>query len=169
MWVDLVGGDTPHVKIQRRPEYKFIPKKYHCRNVNIGDQELWAQLMRTEDGEQVRPRVPHQVRHAQHALLDDTQALFKKAKLTTEKGHPHCWRATYCTTLMRQGVPIQDIMSLMGHKDMATTMRYLAILEQGETSRRCGSGEVQSRLIFFLVVEGGLGHEHFVEAISGRC
>jgi integrase len=44
------------------------------------------------------------------------------------KGHPHAWRATYCTTLHRQNVPVTDIMKLMDHNDIQSTMRYLAPL-----------------------------------------
>jgi site-specific recombinase XerD len=49
-----------------------------------------------------------------------------------EKAHPHTFRATFCTTLLRQGVPIPDVMRLMGHKDVASTMRYMAVLRRSE-------------------------------------
>jgi site-specific recombinase XerD len=46
------------------------------------------------------------------------------------KAHPHCWRATYCTTLLRQKVDVPEIMKLMGHKDVTSTMRYMAVLSK---------------------------------------
>jgi len=46
------------------------------------------------------------------------------------KAHPHCFRATFCTTLLRQNVPMPDIMSMMGHKDVQSTMRYMAVLQK---------------------------------------
>jgi site-specific recombinase XerD len=47
-----------------------------------------------------------------------------------EKAHPHCFRATYCTTLLRNNVPIPDIMAVMGHLDVESTMRYMAVLRK---------------------------------------
>ena len=38
----------------------------------------------------------------------------------------HRFRATYTTTLLRNGVDIRTVMSYTGHSDMATVMRYLA-------------------------------------------
>jgi integrase len=38
----------------------------------------------------------------------------------------HRFRATYTTTLLRNGVDVRTVMSFTGHSDMATVMRYLA-------------------------------------------
>jgi integrase len=131
-WVDLVGGNKPHIKIQSRPEYDYHPKKHHCRDVPIGDDELWAQLMRLKmlHGDK-SPLVFHTAsgKPLTH-LWEDTQRIFRRAKLDMSKAHPHCWRATYCTTLLRQKVDVPEIMKLMGHKDVTSTMRYMAVLSK---------------------------------------
>jgi integrase len=50
--------------------------------------------------------------------------------LTMVKAHPYCFRATFCTTLFRKNVPMPDIMKVMGHKDVQSTMRYMAVLQK---------------------------------------
>jgi integrase len=37
----------------------------------------------------------------------------------------HKFRATYCTTLLRDGMDLRTVQRLMGHSDLASTMRYL--------------------------------------------
>ena len=49
----------------------------------------------------------------------------------------HKFRATFCTTLLRSGMDLRTVQRLMGHSDLASTMRYL---------RPAGSVEVQDRV-----------------------
>jgi len=42
--------------------------------------------------------------------------------------HPHALRHTCATELAREGVPIQEIQKQLGHKDLVTTIRYIAEL-----------------------------------------
>jgi integrase/recombinase XerD len=44
--------------------------------------------------------------------------------------HPHKFRATFCTHLLQRGVPIHEVQRLMGHRDIATTMRYAAVTDE---------------------------------------
>ena len=44
--------------------------------------------------------------------------------------HPHLFRATFCTHLLQRGVPIHEVQRLMGHSDIATTMRYAAVTDE---------------------------------------
>lgn len=129
-WVDLIGGNEPHIKIQERPEWKYIPKLHHCRDVPIADEELWALLMRKKMlSKSVLVFSTKSGKPLTH-LWDDTQALFRKTGVDMAKAHPHCFRATFCTTLLRQNVPMPDIMKVMGHKDVQSTMRYMAVLQK---------------------------------------
>jgi integrase len=57
---------------------------------------------------------------------------------------PHRLRATYATWLSEEGVPIQDIQHVLGHKDIRTTALYLGIdlgrvaAAQGRIAKRTG-------------------------------
>jgi integrase len=129
-WVDIIWREKC-IRIQKRPEWEYTPKKHHMRDIQLSDDLL--QALRDAKLLAKFPLVFHtrSGRPLTH-LWDDTQALFRKAKLPMEKGHPHCFRATFCTTLLRQNVPIPDVMHLMGHKDIQSTMRYMAILNKAK-------------------------------------
>ncbi len=43
----------------------------------------------------------------------------------TGRHHPHRWRHTYATSLVRRGEDIHVVQRLMGHSNIATTSRYL--------------------------------------------
>jgi integrase len=135
-WVDLIGGKEPHIRIQSRQEWEYTPKRHHCRDVPIADEELWAQLMRRKMLSKSKLVFTTNTGKPLTHLWEDTQRIFRNAGLDMAKAHPHCIRATYCTTLLRQNVPLPDVMHLMGHKDMASTMRYCAILSKQKRHER---------------------------------
>ena len=65
---------------------------------------------------------------------------------------PHRLRATYATWLSEEGVPIQDIKEVLGHKDINTTAGYLGVdlsrvrAAQQRTAEKTGlSGEKSAR------------------------
>ena len=47
------------------------------------------------------------------------------------KAHPHKFRRTFATTLVRKGVPIEQIKELLGHSNIDTTMIY-AIVDESQ-------------------------------------
>lgn len=47
--------------------------------------------------------------------------------VAVDLAHPHVLRHSYATMLMKKGVPLQAIATVMGHASVATTMRYLSI------------------------------------------
>jgi site-specific recombinase XerD len=44
--------------------------------------------------------------------------------------HAHKFRATFATTMLSRGVDVRTVQELMGHTDLATTMRYLAVTDE---------------------------------------
>jgi integrase len=53
-----------------------------------------------------------------------------------ENWYLHKFRATYCTKLLRSGVDIRTVQAMMGHSDLASTMRYLRPAENEQTQAR---------------------------------
>jgi site-specific recombinase XerD len=58
--------------------------------------------------------------------------LVKKYTKTITGKHitPHKLRATACTLMSTQGVPIQVIKEMVGHENIQTTTRYVGVLEK---------------------------------------
>jgi integrase len=53
-----------------------------------------------------------------------------------ENWYLHKFRATYCTKLLRSGMDIRTVQAMMGHNDLASTMRYLRPAENEHTQAR---------------------------------
>lgn len=53
-----------------------------------------------------------------------------------ERWYLHKFRATYCTKLLRSGIDIRTVQAMMGHSDLASTMRYLRPAENEHTQAR---------------------------------
>jgi integrase len=47
----------------------------------------------------------------------------------TSQGSAHKFRATFATRKSGEGHKPQDIQKMLGHKNLATTMRYLAVTD----------------------------------------
>ena len=58
---------------------------------------------------------------------DDCQDIAEKAKV--KDAFPHKFRATYATRLLQSGVDLKTVQKLLGHKNLESTMRYLARAE----------------------------------------
>ena len=41
--------------------------------------------------------------------------------------HPHKFRRTLATNLIRHGMPIQEVASILGHDKLETTMQYVVL------------------------------------------
>ena len=41
--------------------------------------------------------------------------------------HPHKFRRTLATNLIRHGMPIQEVASILGHDKLDTTMQYVVL------------------------------------------
>jgi integrase len=61
------------------------------------------------------------------------------ARKECERWLLHRFRATYCTKLLRSGLDLRTVQQMMGHADMASTMRYLRPAENAETQTKVNS------------------------------
>ena len=62
------------------------------------------------------------------------QAMYKMIRRAGEKAgikkvvRPHILRHTFATNCLEKGMPITDLMAVMGHANLATTARYLHVV-----------------------------------------
>jgi integrase/recombinase XerD len=68
--------------------------------------------------------------------LENLKEIAKKAGLDPDRCYLHKFRATYCTRALRSGLDLRTVQRLMGHSDLASTMRYLRHAENEEVQAR---------------------------------
>ena len=59
-----------------------------------------------------------------------------KTRGECERWFLHKFRATYCTQLLRSGMDLRTVQQMMGHSDIASTMRYLRPQEDAHTQTK---------------------------------
>jgi integrase len=133
-WADI-DFKTGLLKVQPRPEYNFMPKKHHIRDIPLKD-ELLAELKLVKTRSKNPLVFVTQSGRPRTHMLEDCKDICTKANIGAEKAHLHVFRATYCTTLLRQGVPIADVQYLMGHRDVASTMRYMVKMRKEDLRQK---------------------------------
>jgi hypothetical protein len=65
---------------------------------------------------------------------DDCVEIADAAKV--QDAHPHKFRATFATRLLQNGVDLKTVQKLLGHKDIESTMRYLAKAETNKVREK---------------------------------
>ena len=63
-------------------------------------------------------------------LLELCKAVAERAELSADDFWLHKFRATFATHMLQRGVDIRTVQELMGHTNIQTTMRYLAVTDE---------------------------------------
>ena len=63
----------------------------------------------------------------QHRVQDWMREIQRRTGI---RAHAHKFRATFATHMLQRGVDIRTVQELMGHTNIQTTMRYLAITDE---------------------------------------
>jgi integrase/recombinase XerD len=110
--------------IRVRPKKDWQPKTWEARDIEVPDDLLTILKEMPHRGKQVFANSGgHKYTHS----WDDCAAIAKRSKV--EGAHPHKFRATYATRLLQNGVDLKTVQKLLGHRDIESTMRYLARAE----------------------------------------
>jgi integrase len=128
-WNDI-DFDEKLLFVWNKPEYGYHTKNYEPRSVPInGDcfEALLAQRNMVQGtSENVFPNSFGNPRR--NNLYRDLKVCYKRAGING--ANVHSLRHTFCTQLARRNVPVQKIMKLAGHKDIATTMIYVNLVNE---------------------------------------
>lgn len=105
----------------------FNPKTHEERRIPV-PSELWRMLLSRvrRPGQLV---FPTKSGNPDRKMLQACKRIATRAGLDERDWTLHGFRRTYCTTLLRSGMDVRTVMSLMGHANIETTLRYLRPIE----------------------------------------
>lgn len=147
-WEDL-HLDHGSLDVKAKPQYEFTTKKYEERTITLQDELVKKLRKRKAARNDKNPLVfPTAGGNPNYKLLQTLKRIAKRAGLNCghcetctgrdecERWYLHKFRATYATALLRAGFPIVDVQHALGHKDIASTMRYLKLAKHAEMKPR---------------------------------
>jgi integrase len=146
-WTDI-SLSTKSLTLHSKPEYDFKIKDKEERSLPIPDdlferlKQLWAERPKSKLVLGTRNDRPNTKLLRLLKRLTTASGLACgvctscKARGECERWFLHKFRATYCTMLLRSGLDLRTIQQLMGHSDLASTMRYLRPQENIQTRAR---------------------------------
>ena len=129
------------LRVREKPEFDFKTKTHEEREIPL-PAELMARLSEAKKVSQRRLIFPTKGGNPNNKWLPALKRLAHRAGLNCgvcencvaknecEHWFLHKFRATYATTLLRKGVDVVTVSKLLGHKDLASTTRYLAGLDK---------------------------------------
>jgi site-specific recombinase XerD len=154
-WTDI-NHETKKLKVQPKPRWKSRIKTYEQREQSLSDGLL------------ARPSAYHRDHAGESSLIFGKEGKLDGHMLRTlkrrvraaglncgkcegclmenpkrsrecEEWGLHKFRATYGTKLLRDGLDIRTVQKMMGHKELASTMRYVRPAENIDIQRRLSS------------------------------
>jgi len=111
--------------VRAKPAYDFRPKSWEERRIPLTEGLAMALAARCSASKQSALVFPTRTGKPNNKMLQACKRIARRAKLDDSRFWLHKFRATFCTWHADAGVPIPTIQLWMGHKDMATTMRYI--------------------------------------------
>lgn len=140
-WCDI-DWDAKTVTVREKPEFKFNPKDYEQRTIELADSVLLAlQAIRGSASEEAlifpAPRGGIN-RHLEDRVIVPIiqRANAKGFKVKRPKKPAHACRVLFACRLCQAGVDIETIRVDLGHSDIATTQIYLRAAEKKSDLQR---------------------------------
>ena len=125
------------LRIQSKEQWGFLPKTWEQREIPVPD-DLLAELAAWQNSREGQTLVLGTKHHKPNTkLLRTLKRMAHNAGLNCgrcdgcreikecQEYTLHRFRRTYLTTLLRNGIDLRTVQAYSGHKDLASTMRYL--------------------------------------------
>lgn len=169
-WED-VNWKTGTLSVRPRPEFGFTPKSYEERSVPIPHALLESLRTRSKKRQESvlifpTPRHPKRPNYGgdkpdAHFLELGKEIAYRAGlnckRCKTRQGKcsdgPHCrkfylhkWRHTFATQMLQSGIDIKTLQTLLGHKNIATTEKYLKALRLDDLRTKVESSTLASML-----------------------
>ncbi len=105
------------------PKRGFTPKDWEQRTIEVPSDLL--NLLRPEAKQTGYVFATKRGTKYTH-VWDDCRDIAKRADLDPDNFHPHKFRSSFATKLLQHGLDLTTVQKLLGHKNLESTMRYLA-------------------------------------------
>ena len=123
-WSDL-NLKAKTFTVRAKPQFGFRPKSWEERVIPLEDCLAQA-LARFQSGMKVSALVfPTRTGKPNTKMLLLCKRIASRAKLDADSFWLHKFRASFATWHLQSGVDIRTVQMWLGHKDIASTMRYL--------------------------------------------
>ena len=109
------------VRVKAKPEYGFVPKRWHERTIPLEEGlavALEARCKRLKQSDLVFP-----TRNGKHRIALTRVA--RKAGMDESRFWLHKFRATAATNWLPGGIDLRTVQMLLGHRSLDSTLRYL--------------------------------------------
>jgi integrase len=149
-WTDI-STSTKTLHLRAKPKYEFKLKDHEQRAMPLPDELMkllanyrkahpTTNLILGSKNDQPPTKLLRLLKDcARRAGLNCGTCNACIARKECERWFLHRFRATYCTKLLRSGLDLRTVQQMMGHADLASTMRYLRPAENAETQTRINS------------------------------
>jgi len=169
-WED-VDWKVGTLSVRPKLDFGFTPKSYEERSVPVPTallESLRARWKKHQDSVLIFPTPPHPKRKNYGGdkpdahLLELCKEIAHRAELNcrrcrTRQGKcadgPYCqkfylhkWRHTFATQMLQSGVDIKTLQTLLGHKNIATTEKYLKSLRLDDLRHKVESSTLAAML-----------------------
>jgi integrase len=157
--------------VRPKPEFGFTPKSYEERSVPIPSallDSLRTRWKKHQDSVLIFPTPPHPKRKnyggdkpdahllelgkeiACRAGLNCKRCKTQQGKCSDgpfcQKFYLHKWRHTFATQMLQSGIDIKTLQTLLGHKNITTTEKYLKSLRLDDLRHKVESSTLAAML-----------------------
>jgi integrase len=123
-WADLDFVNKT-VSVRPKPQHGFRPKGWETRTVPLADALASRLESRRKEAKATDLVFPTRSGKLNNKMLQACKRIARRSGQEETQWWLHKFRATFCTMHADAGVPLPTLQMWMGHKDIATTMRYI--------------------------------------------
>lgn len=126
-WSDL-NLTLGTARVEAKPQYKWVPKNKLARTVKLPTTLVEQLITMHSDYPHTKLVFGTASDRPDGHMLERCKRIARRAKLDETQFFLHKFRATAATTMLRKNVDIKQVQTYLGHSDIQSTMRYLAVV-----------------------------------------
>jgi len=138
MYLEYHDLDFKHrsVRVKAKPEYGFIPKRWHERSIPLEKGLALALEARCSPAKRKGLVFPTRNGKANGKHRLAVTRLAKRAGMDDSRFWLHKFRATAATNWLRGGIDLRTVQNLLGHSSLESTARHLKPMRGSELHQK---------------------------------